>query len=157
MAVAATLAAEPRRCPIVDDEPSMRAVLRRLMQADGFECIEAASGDEAVSVLSATDALSMVRSHHERFDGHGIPDQLHGTEIPLVARMTAVADSFDAMIRGRSYRVGLSVQEALAELQHCAGSPCDPACVEAFARALDRRAFPRPGQRIRRATMYAIA
>ena len=48
------LAAEPRRClMIVNDEPSMRAVLRRLMQADGFECIEAASGDEALSVLSA--------------------------------------------------------------------------------------------------------
>ena len=74
-----------------------------------------------------------------------------------MARITAVADSFDAMTSGRSYRDGLSVPGALVELQRCAGSQFDPACVEAFARALDRRAFPRPGQRIRRATMYAVA
>jgi PleD family two-component response regulator len=56
------LAAEPRRCLIVDDEPSMRAVLRRLMQADGFECIEAASGDEALSVLSAAPSFPWWRA-----------------------------------------------------------------------------------------------
>ncbi|MBP6773492.1 MAG: response regulator [Gemmatimonadaceae bacterium] len=95
-------------------------------------------------------ALAVVRSHHERFDGHGMPDHLRGHEIPLEARITAVADSFDAMTSGRVYRMGMSVDDAVSELRRCAGTQFDPACVAAFERALERQSFPRPDWSVQR-------
>lgn len=89
-------------------------------------------------------ALAVVRSHHERFDGRGTPDALRGHEIPLEARITAVADSFDAMTSGRVYRTGMRVEDAVAELRRCAGSQFDPVCVVAFERAIEHQSFPRP-------------
>lgn len=92
-------------------------------------------------------ALAVVRSHHERFDGHGTPDRLAGRDIPLAARITAVADSFDAMTSGRPYRAGMPVVDALAELRRCAGAQFDPRCVEAFERALASHAVAPPDAR----------
>ncbi len=97
-------------------------------------------------------ALAVVRSHHERFDGHGMPDALRGHEIPLVARITAVADSFDAMTSGRPYRAGMRVDDAVAELRRCSGSQFDPVCVVAFERAMENQAFPRPDWSVQRPT-----
>jgi putative two-component system response regulator len=79
-------------------------------------------------------ALHIVRSHHERFDGRGTPDGLAGTGIPLVARIAAVADSFDAMTSGRAYRRGgrLTLEAAVAELERCSGTQFDPDVVRAF-------------------------
>lgn len=90
------------------------------------------------------NALAVVRSHHERFDGKGTPDALRGHEIPLAARITSVADSFDAMTSGRIYRGGMSMESAVAELRRCSGSQFDPACVAAFERALKQHTFPPP-------------
>lgn len=73
-----------------------------------------------------------VRHHHERYDGKGYPDGLKGEEIPLVARVIAVADSFDAMTSDRTYRRGKNVSEALAELRRVAGTQLDQTAVEAF-------------------------
>jgi len=101
-------------------------------------------------------ALSVVRNHHERFDGRGTPDKLRGFEIPLAARITAVADSFDAMTSGRPYRAGMSVEDAVLELRRCAGSQFDPACVLAFERALEQIGFPRPDWSIQRPTRLQI-
>lgn len=95
-------------------------------------------------------ALAVVRSHHERFDGHGTPDGLAGLEIPLGARITAVADSFDAMTSGRPYRAGMPVEDALAELRRCAGTQFDPQCVEAFEQALAKKTVARPDARVQR-------
>ncbi|HEU4976482.1 MAG TPA: HD-GYP domain-containing protein [Baekduia sp.] len=81
------------------------------------------------------------RHHHERFDGRGYPDGLAGYEIPLDARVLAVADAYDAMTSDRSYRAGMSHAEALDRLRAGAGSQFDAACVEAFAR-LDLGAVP---------------
>jgi putative two-component system response regulator len=83
-------------------------------------------------------ALHIVRSHHERFDGRGIPDGLAGTAIPLVSRIAAVADSFDAMTSGRAYRRGgrLTLQAAVAELERCSGTQFDPDVVRAFLAAV---------------------
>jgi response regulator RpfG family c-di-GMP phosphodiesterase len=93
-------------------------------------------------------ALAVVRSHHERFDGGGTPDTLRSHDIPLEARITAVADSFDAMTSGRPYRDGMHVEDAVAELRRCAGSQFDPDCVAAFERALASGAIPQPDRSV---------
>ena len=101
-------------------------------------------------------ALAVVRSHHERFDGRGTPDALRGHEIPLEARITAVADSFDAMTSGRPYRAGMTVEAAVAELRRCSGSQFDPACVVAFECAMEQKTFPRPDWTVQRPTRLQI-
>jgi putative nucleotidyltransferase with HDIG domain len=70
--------------------------------------------------------------HHERWDGAGYPDRLRGPQIPLEARIIAVADSFSAMTTDRPYRRRLSAAEARAELRRCAGTQFDPAVVRVF-------------------------
>jgi putative two-component system response regulator len=77
-------------------------------------------------------ALNIVRSHHERFDGRGVPDGLAGEAIPLEARIAAAADSLDAMTSDRPYRASeMTLEMALAEIQRCSGTQFDPAVVEA--------------------------
>jgi putative two-component system response regulator len=88
-------------------------------------------------------SLSIVRSHHERFDGRGIPDGLAGAEIPLEARIAAVADTFDAMTSVRPYRPGVPLQATLNELRRCAGAQFDPLVVDAFLSAIDAGAVDR--------------
>ena len=83
-------------------------------------------------VGSLSRLCSIVRHHHEQFDGSGYPDRLRGEEIPLAARMIAVADSFDAMTSERPYRPPRSRDDAVAELRRCSGTQFDPACVEVF-------------------------
>jgi putative two-component system response regulator len=83
-------------------------------------------------------ALNIVRSHHERYDGRGIPDRLTGESIPFEARIAAVADSFDAMTSDRPYRPdGMSIEAALAELVRCSGSQFDPRIVTAMVNAVE--------------------
>lgn len=74
----------------------------------------------------------LVRGHHERWDGHGYPDGLKGTAIPLGARVIAVADAYDAMTSDRVYARSRSPLEALRELRIGAGSQWDPAVVTAI-------------------------
>ena len=78
------------------------------------------------------EAVEIVRSHHERFDGGGYPRGLRGEQIPLAARIFAIADSFDAMTSDRPYRSALSTEEAVAEIRAGSGTQFDPLCVEAF-------------------------
>jgi HD-GYP domain-containing protein (c-di-GMP phosphodiesterase class II) len=80
-----------------------------------------------------------VRHHHERWDGAGYPDALSGENIPLLARILAVADSFAAMVSPRTYRVPRKAPDAARELQEDAGSHYDPAIVEALVRIVQRR------------------
>jgi HD-GYP domain-containing protein (c-di-GMP phosphodiesterase class II) len=77
-------------------------------------------------------ALPAIRHHHERLDGHGYPDGLSEEQIPLEARILAVADSYDAMTSDRPYRSPLSHAAAAAELRRCTGTQFDLQCVEAF-------------------------
>ena len=78
------------------------------------------------------EAVDIVRSHHERFDGTGYPRGLSGEEIPLAARIFAIADSFDAMTSDRPYRSALSTETAVKEILAGSGTQFDPTCVEAF-------------------------
>ena len=89
-------------------------------------------------VRGAVDArvVEVVRAHHERWDGAGYPEGLSAEEIPLAARVVAVADAFLAMLEQRPYRRPLSMAEALDELRTCAGTQFDPACVDALVTAL---------------------
>jgi HD-GYP domain-containing protein (c-di-GMP phosphodiesterase class II) len=77
-----------------------------------------------------------ILSHHERFDGKGYPDGLQGEEIPLVARIIAVADTFDAITSTRAYRPGKTEQEALKIVKECAGTQLDPKLVRVFEHVL---------------------
>jgi len=83
-------------------------------------------------------ASDIVRHHHEWYNGEGYPDGLKGDEIPLGARIIAVADAFDAMTSHRPYRRTRSVDEALEELKANAGRQFDPRVVEAFLRVMQR-------------------
>ncbi len=83
-----------------------------------------------------------VRSHHERVDGTGYPDGLAGARIPLMARILAVADAFDAMTSSRPYREPVAIPLALDQLHRVAGTQVDPEIVAALGRALRRH---RPG------------
>lgn len=85
--------------------------------------------------------VDCIRSHHERFDGQGYPDGLAGDKIPLMARIIAISDSFDAMTSLRPYRQKLPTREALNELQRCAGSQFDPRLVEIFCAMMDDEQF----------------
>ncbi len=91
---------------------------------------------KGVAILESYPALrpvmSIVRNHHERWDGRGYPDGLAGEAIPLLARVVGVADAFDALTSDRCYRKGLPVGTAFDELRNNAGTQFDASCVRAF-------------------------
>jgi HD-GYP domain-containing protein (c-di-GMP phosphodiesterase class II) len=78
-----------------------------------------------------------VVAHHERPDGKGYPLGMGGDDIPLEARILAVADAYEAMTSDRTYRMAIAKQSARAELLRCAGTQFDPRVVAAFLAALD--------------------
>jgi response regulator RpfG family c-di-GMP phosphodiesterase len=77
--------------------------------------------------------------HHEHWDGSGYPQGLKGTEIPLLGRIIAVADTYDAMTTDRAYRRALSHEVAIAELKRCSGTQFDPRIVEVFIEEMEIR------------------
>ncbi len=77
-------------------------------------------------------AASIARSHHERWDGQGYPLRLSGTAIPLVGRIVALADNFDALTTVRPYKEAWSIERAVGHIRERAGSQFDPDCVVAF-------------------------
>jgi len=84
------------------------------------------------------DFTPIIRHHHERWDGNGYPDGLRGEQIPLGARIVALADAFDAIVRGRPYRAARTIDEAYAELRKHAGGQFDPGLVPLFIEETDR-------------------
>jgi putative nucleotidyltransferase with HDIG domain len=92
-------------------------------------------GDDILKAIPEMKEIRpIVRSHHERWDGKGYPDGTAGEAIPLLARVVAVADSFDAMTTKRPYNTNQvkTPEEAFVEVQRCAGSQFDPRCARAF-------------------------
>src|SRR3954471_24677585 len=89
--------------------------------------------------------------HHERWDGGGYPDGLAGEQIPLEARIVAVADSFSAMTAERPYRGRMSLDQACAELERCAGTQFDPEVVRIFVDEVRCRPAPREEHPLERA------
>ena len=81
---------------------------------------------------SATALLTIVRSHHERWDGDGYPDRVAGQRIAFGARVVAVCDAFEAMTEARAYRPALTRDEALEELLRHSGTQFDPTCADAL-------------------------
>jgi diguanylate cyclase (GGDEF)-like protein/putative nucleotidyltransferase with HDIG domain len=96
----------------------------------------AAWGAKILEPLKVTAIERIVRHHHEFFDGQGYPDNLKGEQIPLGARIIAVADAFESMVTARPYRNGRPAEEALAELRRCRGTQFDPSVVDAFLRSI---------------------
>ena len=78
----------------------------------------------------------IVRACHERYDGKGYPDGLAGDEIPLVARIVACCDAFNAMTSDRSYRKAMPLEDALGELRRGSGTQFDPQVVNALVKSL---------------------
>jgi putative nucleotidyltransferase with HDIG domain len=85
------------------------------------------------------EASKAVRSHHERFDGTGYPDGLSGEQIPLVARIVAVADTFDACTSERPYQPTMTVEEALVVMERLRGAQTDPRVHDALVRVVRGR------------------
>ncbi len=81
------------------------------------------------------ESIPGVKSHHEQLDGTGYPDGLKGEEIPVLARIVSVADTFDAMTTDRPYRRGMGKEAAVQELQRCSGTQFDEKVVEGFLQA----------------------
>lgn len=83
------------------------------------------------------DIIPIVKHHHERYDGRGYPSGLKGEEIPYIARIAAVADTFDAMTSKRSYRDALDLQVVKDEIKRCEGTQFDPEIAEVFLEILN--------------------
>ena len=113
--------------PLDDDERDRM----RLHPTVGAEIL---SGSRSPIVQMAEE---IALTHHERWDGSGYPRGLRGTEIPLVGRICAVGDVFDALISARSYKRAWSIDHALEELQRQAGKLFDPELIEALVSVRD--------------------
>jgi len=84
------------------------------------------------------DLVPIVRSHHERYDGGGYPDELGGDLVPIEAYVVAAADAFEVIVSRRAYKPAQTVEHACAELLRCRGTQFHPAVVDAFLRLIER-------------------
>jgi response regulator RpfG family c-di-GMP phosphodiesterase len=116
--------------PAFDDNGELQAVLVRQHVRIGFDVLSV--------VAPLRPVASIVIAVYERWDGFGYPAGLRGTEIPIGARLIAVADAFDVLTSAQAYRGGVSRDEANAEIVRGAGTYFDPDIVRAWLRASDR-------------------
>lgn len=99
--------------------------------------------EQGAAMLAAVEGADFIvpimRHHHERYDGHGYPSGLSGTSIPLLSRMLAVCDSFDAMTTHRCYREPVTLEASVEEIRRCSGTQFDPAIAAVFIQFLKER------------------
>lgn len=108
---------------------------------DEYEIMKTHSekGYRLVSLLPEVSCISReILAHHERWDGLGYPLGLRKYDIPILARIVSVADSFDAMTNDRCYSKGRSIEEGLEELIRCAGTQFDPEIVHVFTNIIEK-------------------
>jgi HD-GYP domain-containing protein (c-di-GMP phosphodiesterase class II) len=98
--------------------------LRKLWPGWGYEILK--------SVEEYAGLAEYVLYHHERWDGRGYPEGLQGEEIPRVSRIICVADAYEAMTAARPYQKARSREEAMEEMERCAGTQFDPHLVSVF-------------------------
>jgi response regulator RpfG family c-di-GMP phosphodiesterase len=115
--------------------PEEFAIMREHAETGGTILERAASLAEGSSYLSLGAEIAM--SHHERWDGNGYPHGLSQEEIPLSARIVAVADVYDALISNRPYKDPWPLSEALDYIRKGAGQQFDPRVVEAFLAVIE--------------------
>lgn len=84
------------------------------------------------------NVVPIIKYHHERYDGKGYPDKLKGTEIPYLARIVSIADTYDAMTSNRPYRKALTAEESLKEIERCKGTQFDPELADLFIKMIQR-------------------
>ena len=87
------------------------------------------------------EVINGVKYHHERYDGKGYPEGLKGEDIPMIAAIIAVADTFDAMTTDRPYRKGLSKDKAIVEIQECINKQFNRKPVEALVELFNKNEF----------------
>lgn len=102
--------------------------------ADAIEKIQFSLGDEKNFLNIARE---IVKHHHERWDGNGYPDKLKGTEIPLAARIMAIADVYDALVSKRPYKEPFSQEKAISIIKEGSGTQFDSTLVEIFEKLAD--------------------
>lgn len=130
-----------RFAPVLRKEARLTEDEHRLLQEHPIKSAE------LVGVISGFKGvvLDAVRSHHERWDGNGYPDRLKGEEVPLGARIIAVADTVDAMRTDRPYRPAATYEETVRELERCRGTQFDPGIIDvALGSMLVRAMFAAP-------------
>jgi len=119
------------------------AVLRKpdRLDAEEYEIIKQhpALGAKILAASTRPEMLPWILEHHECWDGSGYPSGLVGEEISLEARILAVCDAYDAITTERPYRAAATPQQAIAELQSCAGTQFDPRIVELFTPLITSR------------------
>jgi putative nucleotidyltransferase with HDIG domain len=108
--------------------------------------IHAHVGAGIVRAVVNERVVQMIEHHHDHFNGCGLHQEVAGTDIPLAARILAVADAFDAMTSERPYRPAMSMQEALDELKRCIGTQFDPVVTTAFLKTGIADTVPAPQQ-----------
>lgn len=119
-------------------------ILKRESLSDGEKELVNSHAEEGAALVAQlaeprlVQVVAAVRHHHERWDGTGYPSQLKGEDIPLLARIVAICDSFDAMTHGRTFRSARSVAAALAEIERCAGSQYEPRLAGLFVNLVKR-------------------
>ena len=121
-------------------------ILNKIVRLDELEWAEIKKHTGiGYRILNASNDFSVhaqdVLEHHERFDGSGYPDGLKGDEISIVARIIAIADTYDAITSDRPYRKAVSRQAAITEIQRCAGAQFDPEIVKVFVALMEEDAL----------------
>jgi len=102
--------------------------------------VHAEIGSELITPLGfSPQVIQIVRHHHEHYDGSGSPEGLNGEEIPLLARIAAVAEAFDEMLTKSAGHEALSLIETVAEFKQVSGSRFDPKLVNTFLRIIDEK------------------
>jgi len=94
-------------------------------------------GADIVRPVVSENIVAMIEHHHDRYDGSGLNQVIVGDDIPLGARILAVADAFDAMLSDRPYRLAMPITEVIDEIKRCAGTQFDPDVVTAFLNTVE--------------------